>query len=104
MPAAGMPAVIPTPTPPAGGVSVPSTPTRAMTSNGLPRVNSHGQSSTSQRKRYLCTVCQKMFARPSTLATHMHSHTGEKPYECTWDNCGKRFSVMSNLRRHQRIH
>ncbi|KAI7831020.1 hypothetical protein BX661DRAFT_141977, partial [Kickxella alabastrina] len=70
----------------------------------MPRINGHAQSSTSQRKRYLCTVCQKMFARPSTLATHMHSHTGEKPYECTWDSCGKRFSVMSNLRRHQRIH
>ncbi|KAJ1737993.1 hypothetical protein LPJ68_005916 [Coemansia sp. RSA 1086] len=80
--------------------SVPSTPTRPLP---MGRVNSHhGQSS--QRKRYLCTVCQKMFARPSTLATHMHSHTGEKPYECTWDGCGKRFSVMSNLRRHQRIH
>ncbi|KAJ1958585.1 hypothetical protein GGI12_004694 [Dipsacomyces acuminosporus] len=101
--APGVPPVISAATPPGNGMSGPSTPTRTL-SGGLPRVNSHGQSSTSQRKRYLCTVCQKMFARPSTLATHMHSHTGEKPYECTWDSCGKRFSVMSNLRRHQRIH
>ncbi|KAJ1641969.1 hypothetical protein LPJ64_006135, partial [Coemansia asiatica] len=106
MPSAGTPGAVPNQSPVSvmgghGSMSVPGTPVRPM---GLPRVNSHNQSSTSQRKRYLCTVCQKMFARPSTLATHMHSHTGEKPYECTWDNCGKRFSVMSNLRRHQRIH
>ncbi|KAJ1935722.1 hypothetical protein GGF37_005886, partial [Kickxella alabastrina] len=114
MPSAGTPGVIPTPPPASqmqgppplsamgpGSMSVPSTPIRSI---GMPRINGHAQSSTSQRKRYLCTVCQKMFARPSTLATHMHSHTGEKPYECTWDSCGKRFSVMSNLRRHQRIH
>ncbi|KAJ1811381.1 hypothetical protein LPJ75_004116, partial [Coemansia sp. RSA 2598] len=106
MPSAGTPGAVPNQSPVSvmgghGSMSVPGTPVRPM---GLPRVNSHNQSSTSQRKRYLCQVCQKMFARPSTLATHMHSHTGEKPYECTWDNCGKRFSVMSNLRRHQRIH
>ncbi|KAJ2713922.1 hypothetical protein H4S00_005299 [Coemansia sp. D1744] len=82
-------------------MSVPSTPTQPL---GMTRVNSHHGQSSSQRKRYVCEVCQKLFARPSTLTTHMHSHTGEKPYECTWDGCGKRFSVMSNLRRHQRIH
>ncbi|KAJ2821571.1 hypothetical protein FBU31_004862 [Coemansia sp. 'formosensis'] len=119
MPSNSAPGAIPTPPPPASAMqaqhphqppplgssgssmSVPSTPTRPI---GMSRMNSHGQSSTTQRKRYLCTVCQKMFARPSTLSTHMHSHTGEKPYECTWDGCEKRFSVMSNLRRHQRIH
>ncbi|KAJ2792099.1 hypothetical protein GGI18_000657 [Coemansia linderi] len=121
MPSNSAPGAIPTPPPPtssmqsphqhqhqppplgssASSMSVSSTPSRPL---GMTRMNSHGQSSTTQRKRYLCTVCQKMFARPSTLSTHMHSHTGEKPYECTWDGCEKRFSVMSNLRRHQRIH
>lgn len=28
-------------------------------------------------KRYKCTVCTKRFTRPSSLTTHMYSHTGE---------------------------
>ncbi|CAJ0844624.1 3647_t:CDS:2, partial [Entrophospora sp. SA101] len=50
-------------------------------------------------KRYKCEVCQKRFTRPSSLQTHMYSHTGEK-----LDGCGRHFSVVSNLRRHQKIH
>ncbi|KAJ3153010.1 hypothetical protein HK101_001772, partial [Irineochytrium annulatum] len=30
-------------------------------------------------RRYLCNVCNKRFTRPSTLRTHMNSHTGERP-------------------------
>ncbi|KAI9489717.1 hypothetical protein BDB00DRAFT_726141, partial [Zychaea mexicana] len=55
-------------------------------------------------RRYKCTVCVKRFTRPSSLATHMHSHTGEKPYKCQIEGCGRRFSVVSNLRRHAKIH
>lgn len=29
-------------------------------------------------KRYKCNICQKRFTRPSSLQTHMYSHTGEK--------------------------
>lgn len=31
-------------------------------------------------RRYKCTLCIKRFTRPSSLATHMHSHTGEVSY------------------------
>ncbi|KAI8047541.1 uncharacterized protein B0P05DRAFT_592622 [Gilbertella persicaria] len=55
-------------------------------------------------RRYKCTLCVKRFTRPSSLATHMHSHTGEKPYKCVVEGCGRRFSVVSNLRRHSKIH
>ena len=34
----------------------------------------------------------------------MYSHTGEKPFECNVDGCGRHFSVVSNLRRHQKVH
>jgi uncharacterized Zn-finger protein len=80
-------------------------------------------------KRYKCAVCTKRFTRPSSLTTHMYSHTGEvspvrmppstceivllaekvhlhkkKPHKCPVPSCGRRFSVISNLRRHIKIH
>ena len=56
-----------------------------------------------KRKRgHECDVCEKMFVTPSRLATHMRTHTNEKPYEC--DVCEKRFSRSENLKVHMRIH
>ncbi|KAK9721895.1 hypothetical protein K7432_003050 [Basidiobolus ranarum] len=58
----------------------------------------------SSTKKYHCTICQKGFSRPSSLNTHMYSHTGEKPFKCPHEGCGRHFSVVSNLRRHAKIH
>ncbi|PKS10491.1 hypothetical protein jhhlp_002243 [Lomentospora prolificans] len=60
--------------------------------------------SSSTQKKHKCKVCDKRFTRPSSLQTHMYSHTGEKPYACEVEGCGKHFSVVSNLRRHQKVH
>ncbi|EGV65013.1 hypothetical protein CANTEDRAFT_113303 [Yamadazyma tenuis ATCC 10573] len=54
--------------------------------------------------RNKCSVCQKQFKRPSSLQTHMYSHTGEKLFKCPWIDCGKFFSVKSNMTRHYRLH
>ena len=31
-------------------------------------------------RRYGCAFCDRRFARPSSLKTHMHTHTGERPF------------------------
>jgi len=54
--------------------------------------------------KFQCNYCMKRFSRPSSLRTHIHSHTGEKPFRCDVPGCGRCFSVHSNLRRHQKSH
>jgi uncharacterized Zn-finger protein len=59
---------------------------------------------TNPQKKHQCRVCDKRFTRPSSLQTHMYSHTGEKPFTCNVEGCGRNFSVVSNLRRHKKVH
>ncbi|KAF1951882.1 hypothetical protein CC80DRAFT_188532 [Byssothecium circinans] len=58
----------------------------------------------SSQKKHKCKICDKRFTRPSSLQTHMYSHTGEKPFACEVEGCGRHFSVVSNLRRHRKVH
>lgn len=57
-----------------------------------------------QTGRYYCPFCNKAFNRPSSLRIHTYSHTGEKPFACQEEGCGRQFSVQSNMRRHLRVH
>ncbi|KAJ1673703.1 hypothetical protein EV182_004723, partial [Spiromyces aspiralis] len=38
------------------------------------------------------------------LRRHQLTHTREKPYQCTWPSCGRRFNRQDNLLTHKRRH
>ena len=51
---------------------------------------------------YKCKVCQVFYPRKSHMILHVRIHTGEKPYVCDYENCGKAFSRPGTLSDHKK--
>lgn len=94
------------------GTPITHTNNNSTNHTSLPAPSSHSlvvhrpkeQQSTTNTHRYHCHHCSKKFSRPSSLRIHIYSHTGEKPFVCHHQGCGRSFSVHSNMRRHLRVH
>ncbi|GFQ99274.1 uncharacterized protein TNCT_488601 [Trichonephila clavata] len=57
-----------------------------------------------KHKVYPCTLCEREFNKHNTLQRHMLRHTGELPFKCSVEDCGKTFDRPSRLKRHMKIH
>lgn len=51
---------------------------------------------------FMCTICNKSFKYPETLAAHILIHKDEKPYQCKY--CDKKFRTSSAISKHTKIH
>ena len=53
-------------------------------------------------KRFHCPHCQIAFSNQGQLRGHVRIHTGERPFVCDHENCGKSFTRNEELTRHKR--
>lgn len=54
-------------------------------------LKNHTQLNHLNRRPYKCTLCDKDYPIEQQLKDHMNSHTGDRPYLCMFDSCGKTF-------------
>merc|ERR1712130_858171 len=56
------------------------------------------------KQNYNCPHCDYSSNVTTNLRNHIRTHTGEKPFVCTYKDCGKRFAAKGNLNDHMKRH
>lgn len=54
------------------------------------------------KRRFICGICGKGFGERRKLHDHTRSHMGERPFRCSYAQCGRAFSIKSNKQRHEK--
>lgn len=57
-----------------------------------------------QPEDYKCGVCERQCRDYPAYTARLRTHSGEKPYACTFDQCGMKFAMKFFLNRHMLIH
>lgn len=71
----------------------------------LMQVEEETETVTGDKKSFTCSLCDKFYTSSSHLRIHIRSdHTGERPYSCHFDGCGKSFNTSYTLKVHERTH
>lgn len=56
-------------------------------------------------KNHQCSICLKLFEKPSKLARHLKTHdVNKKPFACEEPGCFQRFLTDASLKRHAILH
>lgn len=54
--------------------------------------------------QHVCSWCHRSFKKSAYLASHIRTHTGERPYACTVKGCNNRYMRKDHLNRHLLSH
>ncbi|TPX65154.1 hypothetical protein CcCBS67573_g08212 [Chytriomyces confervae] len=64
----------------------------------------HSSPSSRAKPPLTCAVCLKEFTKNAKLQLHLMSHSGERPFKCTFEGCTKAYSRKSHLDVHALSH
>ena len=65
---------------------------------------SHKMQSKCGAEEVVCPTCGKKCKNKYYLKRHLMQHTGERPYKCEFEGCGKGFFDSQTLQNHRKIH